>query len=213
MLDLREYLTALAHERMRSPGVDLMSFLVAAHEAGRLTFDEVLTQAGEALAAGTSTTQTLLAGMVEALAEHPEQWERLRADPSLVRPAVEEALRYVSPVLSMGRVAYEDFELRGKTIREGDVLQGAVLSANRDPEAFADPHAFDVARDPNPHVAFGGGTHVCLGQHIARLEARVVLERMLARWRRIEVVPGGAALNRTLMVRTYERLDVRLRAA
>jgi cytochrome P450 len=212
MFELRAYLDALAQERRAAPGDDLMSFLVDLEARGVLTSEEVLTQAGEALAAGTTTTQTLLAGMVEAFAQHPGEWDRLRADPSLVRPAVEELLRYVSPVLSMGRVATEDFELRGKAIRAGDVLQGAVLAANRDPEAFRDPHRLDITRDPNPQVAFGGGVHVCLGQHIARLEARIVLERMLGRWSGIQVTGEGGRLNPTLMVRTYATLPVALRA-
>jgi cholest-4-en-3-one 26-monooxygenase len=210
MFAMRDYLDALAQERRRRPGKDLMSFLLEREAHGQLTYEEVLTQAGEALAAGTTTTQTLLAGMVEAFAERPEEWRRLRSTPSLVRPAVEEMLRFVSPVLSMGRVAMEDFELRGRRIRAGDVLQGAVLAANRDPEAFADPHGLDVARSPNPHVAFGGGAHVCLGQHIARLEARVVLERLLRRFGRIELAGDGGRLHPTLMVRTYRTLPVRL---
>jgi cytochrome P450 len=213
MFELRAYLDALAQERIAEPGEDLMSFLLDVHDRGLLTYEEVLTQAGEALAAGTTTTQTLLAGMVEAFALHPGEWARLRADPSLLRPAVEELLRYVSPVLTMARVATTDFELRGRAIRAGDVLQGAVLAANRDPEAFADPHVLDIGRDPNPHVAFGGGVHVCLGQHIARLEARLVLERMLARWSRIEPGRSAGVLHPTLVVRTYASMPVRVVAS
>lgn len=213
MEELRGYLTALALERHRLPGEDLLSWLVAAHDAGALTADDVLTQAMEALAAGTNTTMTLLAGMVEALAAHPAEWDRLREAPALVASSVEEALRYVSPVLSMNRVALEPFRLRGRRIKEGDVLQAVFLAANRDPGVFPGPHRFDAGRSPNPHVAFGGGVHTCLGAHVARLEARVVLEGMLRRWRRIEVAPDAVALNPTLVVRTYRRLPVRLHAA
>jgi cytochrome P450 len=127
-----------------------------------------------------------------------------------VRPAVEEALRFVSPALTMGRVALCDFELHGASIRAGDVLQCAVLVANRDPEAFADPDAFDVGRAPNRHVAFGGGVHTCIGAHVARLEAREVLTRAVARWSRIEVAGAGGELHPTLMIRTYKSLPVRL---
>jgi cytochrome P450 len=212
MFELRAYLDALAQARLRAPGKDLMSFLLQAHADGRLSYDEVLTQAGEALAAGTTTTQTLLAGMLEALASSPDQWDRLRADPRLVPAAVEEALRFVSPVLSIGRVALEDFELRGVTIRASDVLQPLVLAANRDPEVFPDPHAFDIGRHPNPMLSFGGGSHVCLGQHIARLEARVLLTRMLERFERIELDAPGT-MHPTLVVRTYRDLRARLVAA
>lgn len=229
-LQLRADIDALARARhaTAATGTDMLSFLLTMHDAGRLSWEDVLTQAMEALAAGTSTTMTLLAGMVEAFAEHPGQWDRVRADETLIRPAVEEALRWVSPALSMGRVAMVDFELHGRAIRAGDVLQCGVLPANRDPRVFADPHAFDVGRGeiarPDggkgapgqagaAHVAFGGGTHVCLGAHVARLEARVVLERLRERYARITVEPGAAALHPTLLIRTYRSLPVRLHAA
>ncbi|HWI74748.1 MAG TPA: cytochrome P450 [Baekduia sp.] len=210
MLGLVTYLERLAVQRLEAPGEDLLSFLTAAYRAGVLSWDDVLTQAMESLAAGTSTTQTLLSGMIEAFAEFPGEWDRVHADASLLRPAVEEALRFVSPALTMGRVALCDFELRGARIREGDVLQCAVLVANRDPEAFPEPDVFDVAREPNRHVAFGGGVHTCLGAHVARLEAREVLARAVARWSRIEVVGDGGVLHPTLMIRTYKSLPVRL---
>ncbi|WP_445150156.1 cytochrome P450 [Baekduia sp. Peel2402] len=209
MLGLVTYLERLAVRRLEEPGEDLLSWLCAAYREGVLSWDDVLTQAMESLAAGTSTTQTLLSGMVEAFAAFPDQWDRLHADPSLLRPAVEEALRYVSPALTMGRVALTDFDLHGAPIREGDVLQCAVLVANRDSAAFPSPDAFDIARSPNRHVAFGGGVHTCLGAHVARLEAREVLSRAVARWSRIEVV-GEGELHPTLMIRTYKSLPVRL---
>jgi cytochrome P450 len=229
-LELRADLDRLARQRHAGAAEngDLLSFLLVQHDAGRLTWDDVLTQAMEALAAGTSTTMTLLSGMVEAFAAHPGQWDRVRADEALVRPAVEEALRWVSPALSMGRVALVDFELHGREIRAGDVLQCGVLPANRDPRVFADPHAFDVGRSATPrpdggkgapgqagaaHVAFGGGTHVCLGAHVARLEARLVLERLRGRYARITMEPGAAVLHPTLLIRTYRSLPVRLHAA
>jgi cytochrome P450 len=209
MLGLVTYLERLALARLEEPGDDLLSWLCAAHRQGVLSWDDVLTQAMESLAAGTSTTQTLLSGMVEAFAAFPDQWDRLHADPSLLRSAVEEALRFVSPALTMGRVALEDFALRGTRIRAGDVVQCAVLVANRDPARFPDPDVFDVARMPNRHVAFGGGVHTCLGAHVARLEAREVLSRAVARWSRIEPLQEGE-LHPTLMIRTYKSLPVRL---
>lgn len=210
MLNIVTYLERLARERLEAPGDDLLSWLLRAHLQGLLTWEDVLTQAMEALAAGTSTTQTLLSGMVEGFASAPGAWDRVAADASLIRPAAEEALRWVSPALTMGRVALCDFALHGHAIRAGDVLQCAVLVANRDPAAFADPDAFDVGREPNRHVAFGGGAHTCLGAHVARLEAREVLTRAVARWARIEVLE--ADLHPTLMIRTYKSLRVRLAA-
>lgn len=211
MLGLVTYLEGLAQRRLEAPGDDLLSWLVGAYRQGVLSWDDVLTQAMEALAAGTSTTQTLLSGMVEAFAAFPAQWDRVAGDPDRwVRPAVEEALRFVSPALTMGRVALTDFLLHDTPIRAGDVLQCAVLVANRDPAAFPDPDVFDVAREPNRHVAFGGGVHTCLGAHVARLEAREVLRRAVARWSRIEVTGDGGVLHPTLMIRTYRSLPVRL---
>lgn len=227
-LDLRRELDAMAHARRGGDGEDLLTFLTDQHDAGRISWDDVLTQAMEALAAGTSTTSTLLTGMVEAFATHPEQWELLRADRSLVKPAIEEALRWVSPALSMGRVAMVDFAYGGQQIQAGDVLQCGVLPANRDPAVFDDPHAFDITRSTRPrpdgkkgapgqagapHVAFGGGTHTCLGAHIARLEARIVLERLLDRYASIELAPGAAQLHPTLLIRTYASMPVRFTAA
>ena len=212
MLELRTYLEELALERLARRGDDLLSWLLGGYERDELTWDDVLTQAMQALAAGTSTTQTLLSGMLEAFAEHPGEWDRVAAEPGLVRPAVEEALRWVSPALAMGRVALRGFDLHGRAIAAGDVLQCAVLVANRDPGAFGDPDRFDVARTPNRHLAFGGGVHTCLGAHVARLEASEVLERAVARWRRVEVDAAGTALHPTLMIRTFQAMPVRLSA-
>jgi cholest-4-en-3-one 26-monooxygenase len=212
MLGLVTYLEelALARRDAGAGGEDLLSWLVRAHLDGLLTWDDVLTQAMESLAAGTSTTQTLLSGMVEAFAAFPGEWERVHDDLGLVAGAVEEALRWVSPALTMGRVVVEDFTLHGVRLRAGDVVQCAVLAANRDPAAFAEPDVFDVGRaSERRHVAFGGGVHTCLGAHVARLEAREVLARAVARWRRIEVLEEGA-LHPTLMIRTYRSLPVRL---
>jgi cytochrome P450 len=210
MLGLVTYLERLALQRLEAPGDDLLSWLCSAYREGVLSWDDVLTQAMESLAAGTSTTQTLLSGMVEAFAAFPAEWDRLHADPSVLGPAVEEALRWVSPALTMGRVVVEDFSLHGRSLRAGDVVQCAVLVANRDPSAFPDPDRFDVGRSPNRHVAFGGGVHTCLGAHVARLEAREVLSRAVARWKRIEVDEPGGELHPTLMIRTYKSLPVRL---
>jgi cytochrome P450 len=227
-LQLRRELDALARARHGQGGGDLLSYLLDQHDAGRLSWDDVLTQAMESLAAGTSTTMTLVSGMVQAFAENPDQWELLRADETLIPAAVEEALRWVSPALTMGRVAIVDFELHGCAIRAGDVIQCGLLPANRDPRVFDDPHAFDIQRSERPrpdgkkgapgqagaaHVAFGGGTHTCLGAHIARLEGRVVLQRLRERYARITMEPGAAVYNPTLLIRTYGSLPVQLHSA
>ncbi len=205
-LQLRRELDALARQRQGRGGGDLLSFLTEQHDAGRISWDDVLTRRWRRSPLAPARRARCSPGMVEAFARFPDQWEQLRADRSLIKPAIEEALRWVSPALSMGRVAYVDFALHGRQIRAGDVLQCGMLPANRDPAVFPDPHAFDITRGSRPrpdgqrgapgqagaaHVAFGGGTHTCLGAHVARLEARVVLERLLDRYAGFELADGA----------------------
>jgi cholest-4-en-3-one 26-monooxygenase len=134
--------------------------------------------------AGNETTRSALSGGMLAFARHPEQWARLRAAPALVDPAVEEILRWSSPILYMARTALCDLEIRGTPVRAGERVVLWYASANFDEAVFADPLRFDVARTPNEHVAFGGGgPHFCLGASLARLEVRVMLEALLARVR------------------------------
>ena len=138
--------------------------------------------------AGNETTRSALSGGILALANDPEQWARLRAEPGLLPGAVEEMLRWSSPVLYMGRTATEDVEIRGQKIRAGERVVVWYASANFDEAVFSDPLRFDVGRTPNEHVAFGaGGPHYCLGASLARLEVRVMLEALLERVRGLRV--------------------------
>jgi cholest-4-en-3-one 26-monooxygenase len=132
--------------------------------------------------AGNETTRSALSGAALAFAEHPDQWTRLRAHPELLPCAVEEILRWTSPILYMGRTATRDVEIRGEKIREGERVVLWYASANFDEAVFAEPLRFDIARTPNEHVAFGaGGPHFCLGANLARLELRVMLDELLPR--------------------------------
>jgi cytochrome P450 len=132
--------------------------------------------------AGNETTRSGLSGAALAFAEHPEQWTRLRAQPELLPCAIEEILRWTSPILYMGRTATCDLEIRGEKIREGERVVLWYASANFDENVFPEPLRFDVARSPNEHVAFGaGGPHFCLGANLARLELRVMLSELLPR--------------------------------
>ena len=132
--------------------------------------------------AGNETTRNLMSGAMHAFFEFPDQWQRLVADRSLLPGAIEEMLRYVSPVMNFRRTATCDVELRGTKIAAGDKVVFFHASANRDEDVFTNPDDFDITRDPNPHMAFGGGgPHFCLGANLARMEIRVMFEHLLDR--------------------------------
>jgi cytochrome P450 len=138
--------------------------------------------------AGNETTRNLISAGLAALAEHPDQWAALRADPGLIPNAVEELLRWTTPVISFMRTATADTTVRGQAIAAGDPVLLLYASANRDEEVFGpDADQLRVERHPNPHVSFGFGPHFCLGAALARLEARVVLEQLLDRFATIEL--------------------------
>jgi cytochrome P450 family 142 subfamily A polypeptide 1 len=159
---------------------DLMSILVHAELDGeRLDDDALLQESLLILVGGDETTRHVISGGMEALLRHPEQRDRLAADARLVPIAIEEMLRWVTPIQNMNRTATRDVELHGETIRAGDKVLLLYPAANRDESVFRAPHRFDVGREPNPHVAFGGyGAHFCLGASLARLELRVMFEEL-----------------------------------
>jgi len=169
--------------RARPPADDLMSVLVHAEIDGERLDDEALIQESLLiLVGGDETTRHVITQGMEALIRHPEQRRLLVDEPARIPVAVEEMLRWVTPIKNMNRTATADTELRGQRIRRGDKLLLLYHSANRDERVFDEPERFDVTRDPNPHVAFGGyGTHFCLGASLARLELRIMFERLLAR--------------------------------
>lgn len=184
-------LIAVATERRSDPRDDVVSALATATIDGDALTDEELTMfLVQLLVAGNETTRNLLSGGLAALAERPDEWARLRADRSLVPVAVEELLRWTTPVISFLRTATRDTELRGQPVAAGEPVLLVYASANRDEQVYG-PTAdrLDVGRDPNPHVAFGFGPHFCLGAPLARLEARVVLEELLDRFAAVE--PAG----------------------
>jgi cholest-4-en-3-one 26-monooxygenase len=161
---------------------DLVGVLVNTGEGeDRLDHDSLVHETLLILVGGDETTRHVISGGMHALLTHPEQLQRLQADPSLLGSAVEEMLRWVSPIKNMARTATRPTELGGRPIGAGAELLLLYPSANRDEEVFVDPEVFDIARRPNPHIAFGFGAHFCLGNQLARLELRVVFERLLAR--------------------------------
>ncbi len=183
MGEMMNYSARLRTEKEKDPGRDLASTLLAAEIDGeRLTEFEFHMFFLLLINAGGDTTRNLVAGGMQALFEHPEQYARLRADPGLLDVAIEEMLRWVTPVIHFRRTATRDCVIAGQAIREGDKVVVFYSSANRDEAVFADPDRFDVGRTPNEHVAFGGGgTHFCLGANLARLETRTLLSRILDR--------------------------------
>lgn len=178
--ELARYLAEMAERRRREPADDLIGALVAAEkEPGRISAGEVLSYCILLLAAGNETTTNLIGGMVNALIQNPEQLDQLRKDPGLIPNAVEEGLRYCSPVQGLFRRVRQDTELDGATIPAGSRVWVCYASANRDPERFPDPDRFDIHRSSRGHVAFGWGLHFCLGANLARREARVALEHLV----------------------------------
>jgi cytochrome P450 family 142 subfamily A polypeptide 1 len=204
----------VADRRAKPPGTDLMSILVHAEVDGaRLDDESLLYESLLILNGGDETTRHVISGGVLELMRHPEQRAALVRDPAKIPTAVEEMLRFVSPIQSMMRTVRRDTELGGTALREGERLLMLYPSANRDAAVFEDADAFDVARDPNPHVAFGGyGPHFCLGNALARLELRVLFEELLRRFPEIELA-GDEPLPRrqASFVTGFERMPVRLR--
>ena len=212
--EMRAYLVPLAEQRRSAPREDLLTGLVRAeHEGSRLSYDEMLSMLVLLLVAGNETTTTLIGNAALELVARPAEQERLRAEPSLLPRAIEEVLRFASPVQFAPRRATRAAELAGVAVREHDILLCWIGSANRDETVFADPERFDPARDPNPHVSFGFGVHYCIGANLARLEARVALAALLRRTRRIELASEEALpLHPSPVFRGVTKLPVRLRA-
>lgn len=187
-------------ERRDDPRDDLISALVHVEAEGERFDDaDVLMMALTLLGAGNETTRTLVSGACLALALHPEQRERLLAEPERMPGAIEEFLRWVTPVHSHTRVATADTEIRGTKIRKGDCLAMLYLSGNRDEEVWPDADVLDIARPPdaNPHVSLGHGEHFCLGASLARLEARVVMDELLRRFPHFELAGPPRRLRST----------------
>ncbi|MBA2714357.1 MAG: cytochrome P450 [Rubrobacteraceae bacterium] len=214
-LSFVRYLRKMAERRRTWPEDDLMSALVQAEEAGdKLSQDELLAMAFLLLVAGHETTVNLIASGTLALIEHPEQLARLERDPSLIKPAVEELLRYTSPVeIATERYAQQDLEVAGKLVPRGELVLAVLGSANRDERYFENPDALDLARDPNRHLAFGrGGVHHCLGAPLARMEGQIALTALLQRFPgiRLAVSPESLRWHRGLFLRGLERLPLAL---
>jgi cytochrome P450 family 142 subfamily A polypeptide 1 len=205
------YATDVIAARRAEPTDDLMSILVHAEVDGhRLDDHEIVQESLLILIGGDETTRHVISGGIHQLLLHPDQWDRLRKDPDARPTAVEEMLRWVTPIKNMVRTATRDVELHGQQIREGDELMLLYPSANRDEDVFEDPFRFDSARTPNEHVAFGFGTHFCLGASLARLEIAVMLDELLERTPELRIADPDASLELrpANFVSGLEHLDV-----
>jgi cytochrome P450 len=209
---LSAYFLAAMADRRASPRDDLISDMVALQANGAdLSDDELRINLVALLVGGNLTTTDLIGNGVRLLLQHPSELAKLKADPGVVNALVEEVLRYDPPVDSTGRIASREVELGGCPFRQGQALSVSLRGANRDPEVFEDPHRFDITRKHRPHVAFGGGAHICIGAPLARLEAQVALVRLFERFPDLRLAePDAEPEWRTLPgFRGLERLPVR----
>jgi cytochrome P450 len=214
MPDLYAYARLLAEEKRRSPGTDVMSILLAQvdEEDGAVSDAEFENMFWLFAVAGNETLRNGLPGGLIALLQHPSELAALRADPSLLPGAVDEMLRWWTPVMVFRRTASTDVDLAGTAIRAGDKVVVSFTSANRDERVFDDPDRFDVRRAPNPHLSFGHGPHFCLGAQLARAQMRALFGELLRRTSSVEF-DGEPVLLRSTFQRGVKRLPLRWTAA
>lgn len=212
ILQFSQYFFELLAERRRHPGADLLTRLVEAEDGGTvLSEGELLSTCILLLVAGHETTVNLIGGGTLALLSNPDQWQRFRTEPEVGRTAVEEMLRYVSPVQLTGRTFLEDCEFGGVEFQKGDFAMLLLGSANRDPEQFEDPDRFDIGRTPNPHLGFGFGIHHCLGAPLARMETQVALTALVERAPDLALATDEVTYKSNVVLRGLESLPVSMR--
>jgi len=214
MPDLYAYAHLLAEEKRRRPGDDVMSILLAQvdEDGGRVSVEEFENMFWLFAVAGNETLRNGLPGACIALLQHPDAQARLRADPALLPTAVEEMLRWWTPVMTFRRTATDDCEISGQPIRRGDKVVVSFASANRDQAVFTDPDRFDIDRNPNPHLVFGHGPHFCLGAQLARVQMRALFAEVLRHTSTLRAA-GPPALLRSNFQRGVKRLPVAWTAA
>jgi cytochrome P450 len=206
---LESYLDGLLAERRAHPQADLFSALVAVEEQGdRLTRDELFATCALLLMAGHETTINLIGNGTLALLRHPDQWQRLREQPDLIQSAVEELLRYDSPVQLTARVVKEEIAYRGHVFRAGQEVAFLLGAGNRDPAQFAAPATLDLGRPDNRHLSFGGGIHYCLGAPLARLEGEVAFQTLARRLPDLALATDTVTYRDNLVLRGLETLPV-----
>lgn len=209
-LESRKYLITLFEQLRKEPGDNLLSRLVdQSDEPNPLSDDELVALVVQLFFAGFETTEGLIGNMMIALANHPDELAKLRANPELITNAVEETLRFDSSILKQSRVASEDQDFGGQKIKKGDYMHFMIGAANYDPARFSNAHIFDVEREDVGHVSFGHGIHFCIGAPLARLEARIALRALLERLSRIEILEPAPVYPELFAVRKPLHLWIR----
>jgi cytochrome P450 len=209
VIERDEYILSVAADRRAQPRNDLISALVSDHENEEKVSDaDLCSICGVLLSAGHETTSNLISNGLLALLRHPEQQARLRDQPELIEVAVEEFLRYDSPVQWNGRLAVEDVEISGAQIHSGDVIAIGHGPANRDPAQFRDPDVLDITRHPNQHLAFGHGIHYCVGAALARIEGGIAISTVLRRMPNLKLLKNDLEWMPGFLVRKLKSLPV-----
>ncbi len=212
--DLDAYFLPIVQQRREEPKEDIVSGLARAEEEGdRLNETEMLTMLRLLLIAGNETTVNLIGNGMLALMRNPDQLQRLRDDPALIPSAIEELLRFDSPVQTDFRRATEDYELNGFALKKGDEMVLLIGGANRDPEQFGEPDRLDIGREEGSHISFGRGIHHCIGAPLARLEARIALEVLLERFADIRLADPAPRFRNSVVLRGLLSLPVSATAA
>ena len=206
--NLNAYFLEAMADRRAAPRDDLISDMVRLQAEANLTDTELRINLTALLVGGNLTTTDLIGNAVRLLLLNPAELAKLKADPKIINAVVEEVLRYEPPVDITGRIAHQDMEIAGCPVKSRQALTMSLRGANRDPEVYDDPHTFDVSRKHKPHVAFGGGAHICIGAPLARLEAQVALVRLFERFPDLKLVEGEPEWRTLPFFRGLERIDV-----
>src|SRR3954452_4935265 len=206
-INLRNYFKKLMEKRRQSPEEDLISLLIKEEQQGdKLTDEELVATCILLVIAGHETTVNLISNSILTLLKHSHQMKELKENPALIENAVEEFLRYESPTQMTARVASDDIEINQTTIKKGDQVYILLGAANRDPNQFAHAHLLDITRNPNPHLAFGYGTHFCVGAPLARLEAQIAIQTLLQQMDNIQLASSDLPWRKLMGFRSLNEL-------
>lgn len=211
MLDFLDYIRAIIKDEDEISNKTVLYSLIQAKKEGQLNEDELLSMVGFVFLSGHETTISLIGNGLWLLLSHPEQWELLIKEPDMISQAIEEILRFESPLQrSSFRIVTETVNINGNVMQPGDQISVVIAAANRDENIFVNPNRFDIRRDVNPHIAFGLGVHNCVGKQLARIEARIAFERIIARLPHMKLQSTIPIWRRNTFFRSLDELWVTL---